>query len=467
MHRIVPLPWLFAAALVAPVPALAAQTTAYVTTTDFASGGLSAVSLDSRAVSQNVASVHSDTRLRWHDGLIYVINRLGQDNIQVIDPAQGFMTVQQFSTGPGSNPADIAFLSPTRAYVTRYESADLLIVNPQTGGTLGTIALGAFADADGIPEMDQMIRVGSRVFVSVQRLDRNNGFVPADSSLVVVIDTETDTIVDANPLQPGTQAIRLTGTQPFTAWAFEPSMSRLLVGCVGFFGAEDGGVEWIDPIGLTSLGWAITEAELGGDVTDVAWAGLAHSYAIVSDASFNTKLVSFSAATGTFTDVVFAPGGFVLADAALNDRGELYIAMNDFLSPGLRVFDAGPDTLIAGLLDTGLPPFQIVFDGNSGAVASVGLTDAGLVLAAPWPNPAADAVRFTLRLDRGQAVSLAIHDLGGRRVRTLQEGFMEAGPREWRWDLRGEDGARVQPGVYWLAARSGGETRGRRIVVLK
>ena len=66
-------------------------------------------------------------RARWHDGLLYVVNRFGQDNVQVLNPAQGFATVQQFSTGAGSNPHDIAFASPVKAYVTRYELADLLI----------------------------------------------------------------------------------------------------------------------------------------------------------------------------------------------------------------------------------------------------------------------------------------------------------------------------------------------------
>jgi hypothetical protein len=436
-----------------------------VTTTDFATGGLSTVQLDTRAVGPNVASVHSDTRIRWQDGRIYVINRLGQDNIQVIDPAQAFMTVQQFSTGPGSNPADIVFISPTRAYVTRYELADLLIVNPQTGAPLGSIALGPFADADGIPEMDQMIRVGPYVFVSVQRLDRANGFIPTDSSLVVVIDSRTDTIVDADPVAGGTQGILLAGKQPFTAWAFEKSTSRLLIGCVGFFGAQDGGFEWVDPVGLTSLGYAITEAELGGDIVDLAWNGPAHSYAIVSDASFNTQLVSWNAGTGSKIATVFAPGGFVLADAALNDRGELHVAMNDFLSPGIRIFDAGPDTLLAGPLDTGLPPFQICFDENA-VVVSAAPALAGLSLAAPWPNPVRDAVTFSLRIDRPEHVRLAVFDAGGRHIHTVHRGETGAGNHLWQWDLRGTSG-RIEPGIYWLEARIGLRREARKIVVLR
>ncbi|MEK7330969.1 MAG: hypothetical protein AAB113_09215, partial [Candidatus Eisenbacteria bacterium] len=59
---------------------------AFVLTSDFSTGGLSVIDLDTRQVAVNVAKVHSDATLRVHGGLIYVVNRFGQDNIQVIDP---------------------------------------------------------------------------------------------------------------------------------------------------------------------------------------------------------------------------------------------------------------------------------------------------------------------------------------------------------------------------------------------
>src|SRR5512132_2468918 len=110
-----------------PTVSIAAQTTAYLLTTDFSTGSMSVVNLQSRAVTKDVESVHSDARLRWYDGRIYVVNRLGQDNIQVIDPAAGYTTVLQFSTGNGSNPSDIAFVSPAKAYVACFGNPNLLV----------------------------------------------------------------------------------------------------------------------------------------------------------------------------------------------------------------------------------------------------------------------------------------------------------------------------------------------------
>ena len=54
-------------------------------------------------------------------GRIYVVNRLNADNIQIIDPQQGYTTPAnaQVSVGNGSNPQDIAFVNATKAYVSR------------------------------------------------------------------------------------------------------------------------------------------------------------------------------------------------------------------------------------------------------------------------------------------------------------------------------------------------------------
>ena len=90
MHRSVrrcSSPLLAARRLAAPVHARR-RPRAFVVTTDFSTGGLSAIE------PRHAARVRAGRRrrstptraLRWYDGLLYVVNRFGQDNIQVIDP---------------------------------------------------------------------------------------------------------------------------------------------------------------------------------------------------------------------------------------------------------------------------------------------------------------------------------------------------------------------------------------------
>jgi hypothetical protein len=331
---------------------------AFVLTTDFSTGGLSVIDLDTRRVAVNVAAVHSDATLRVHDGLIYVVNRFGQDNIQIIDPARKYATLRQYSTGNGSNPQDIVFASALKAYISRYGCAEVLVVDPRSGLQRNTISLAAFADGDGLPEMARMALVGSHLFVACQRL---TNFAAVNTSVVVVIDVRTDAIVDVDPGTPGVQAITLTGRNPVTDLVYDDASHSLLVGCAGIYGALDGGIERIDVVTLQDLGVVISEATLGGDIGDIAWNGPNHSYAIVSDASFDASVVAWSATTGAKLGTVYAPGGFSLPDCAVNDRGELYVCDNRFTAPGVRVFRAGADTLLAGPLDTGLPPSQIAF----------------------------------------------------------------------------------------------------------
>lgn len=436
----------------APSSVLGAQTRAFVFATDYTTGILSVVDLDTRAVTRNVsAGVCSDVRLRWFGGFLYVINR-SCNNILVLDPSNGFGLVRQFSTGPGSNPSDIVLVSATKAYVPCYDLGTMLIVNPASGASLGQISFAPYADADGIPEMDHAIRLGDRVFVTLQRLDRNNNYQPTGLSLAAVIDATTDAIVDVDPGTSGIQCIRLTGQNPFTSIAYDAATQRLLVACVGSFGALDGGVEWIDPVTLRSDGYAITESALGGNLSDFTWNGAAHSYAVISDPAFNTGLVSWSSTSGTRLATIYGTNGFQLADADLDDRGELYLCRNLPLTyPRLYVFSAPGGDALVDSLGTGLPPNQITFDEVSN-VTGVSMPAPVSRILPPIPNPARHEARFGFVLARPGRLAFEIFDLTGRSVRKIVDEVRGSGSGEVRWDLRDASGRRVCPGIYLVRA---------------
>lgn len=452
-------------AVAAAPHARAAQTKAFVFGTDYVTGSLSAVKLAPRAAQCDVASPGSDASLRYFDGRLYVVNRFGGDNVQVVNPATHATTLQ-FSVGNGSNPHDIAFSSPTKAYVTRYESPSLWIVNPQTGAYLGAIGLGAYADADGIPEMDRMIAVGPLLFVSLQRIDRPGGYLPKDTAFVAVVDMRADTLVDCDPAEPGRQAIRLQLANPATAFQFDQATSRLLVGCAGRYGELDGGIEWIDPVNLASGGVAITEAELGGDVGDVVWAGPQKSYAIVADLAGNTSLVKWSAASGTRTGTLWAPGGWSLADAELNDAGELWVCRNSFSGSALRVYAVATDLPSGPDLHCTLPPTAITFDAPTAQVADVPPGGARFAFAPPAPNPARARATFAVTLPEAGELRLEVFDTAGRRVRALAAGPREPGTHAFAWDLRDDAGRRVAPGLYLARCAAAGEAVTRRVVAI-
>ncbi len=335
---------------------------AILTTTDYSSGSLAAVDLETLQAEVNLLNIHSDASVQTYRGKIYVVNRLGQDNILVLDPDDMATPVRQFSVGNGSNPQHIAFASETKAYVTRLESERVLVVNPATGDSLGSIDLSFVADADGLPEAAFMTIFDGRLYVACQRLDRNDpSWAPTDRSEVVVVDVNTDTVIDLDSTRDGTQGIVLQAKNPFGG---QVRMGKLYLSCVGRFGALDGGIEVLDLQNNRSEGVLLSEGDLGGDVGAFAMVSQDRGYAVVVDASFVNSVRGIDLAEGT----VSAPlpgtsGGFTPAIGAL--KGRLYVSdQGSFGSPetvGLRVYDTSADTLVAGPISTGLPPNFIAF----------------------------------------------------------------------------------------------------------
>jgi DNA-binding beta-propeller fold protein YncE len=321
---------------------------AFVVTTDYTTGSTSVIDLSTRAADNDVAPVHSDAVARFHDGKIYVINRLGQDNVQILDPGQNYATLRQVSVGPGSNPQDIAF-ADGKAFVSRMGSNKILVVEPDDIKKIGEIDLSFLADADGFCEPGLMYSDGARVFVTVLRLDRNDQYAPTDKSFVVVIDAATETLVG--------NGIALHGVNPWPGFASDGA--RLFVANSGRFGAGNGDIELVD---TESLATAITvqAGVLGGDVNQIA----AHNgvlYTVVSDANFNTALVAFDTQSGE-KKTLMATEGFNLAGIAVNDRDELYVSDRTVTRPGVRIVNLRTGSEVTSApIDTGLPPFMILF----------------------------------------------------------------------------------------------------------
>jgi DNA-binding beta-propeller fold protein YncE len=332
-------------------------------TSDFQTGSFAVFPvLQPESVAANVERIHSDAVARVHDGLVYVVNRLGGDNVQAIDPAAGYATRWQCSVENGTNPHDIAFAAPDKAYVTRYERASLLIVDPTTGPDCagfvrGTVDLAQFADGDGLPEMDQAVVVDGTLFVTLQLLDRRNFFRPTERSLVAMVDVATDTVIGS---------IELTGTNPFAESAGlvpDPVTGTLLVTEVGEFGrADDGGVERIDPAARTVSGFFVSEQDLGGNVTDVVLIDEHHAYAIVLDDVARSRVVRFDPTTRQVTATLASGDEFLVDIERGPDGGTLYLTDRTLRRPGIRRFAIADDTeLQPSPIDTGLPPFDIVF----------------------------------------------------------------------------------------------------------
>jgi len=382
---------IFLLAILALCPAANAQGPGWLLTTDYSTFGRArSFSLDDPwTVSGDLAAIPGDPSGRFHDGLVYIVGRGGANLIQIYDPANGFSLVREFSIGAGRNPQDIAFDAVGEAYVSCYDQAVLLRVDVTTGTVLETYDTSGFADADGLPETAWMIAREGLLYIACQKLDRNNWYEPAGPGTLLVFDMGNKTWVDMDGVSPGVQPIVLIGADPYTRIEVVGDGSggwNLRVGCVGLYGINDGGIEDVDPVSGVSLGYVVTEQDLGGDIAAFASTG-DDIHVLVSDASFITSLRKFDSSDNSVT-ILKTGNGYVYADISWDGKFQLYLADRTVGASGLRVFDTGSGAeLTTGVLATGLPPFMFILPGmgdvspvNSPVVQSLQLSHA-------YPNP--------------------------------------------------------------------------------
>ena len=450
-----------------------AQSDLFVITTDFATGSTAFLAANAAEAEVNLLGIHADAVGHYHDGRVYIVNRLGQDNILVLDAMDWRTPLTQFSVGNGTNPHDIEIVAPDKAYISRYDAASLLVVNPQDGAELGQIDLSAFADADGLPEVSQIVRVGGRLYLSCQRLDRNSGWGPADISYLIVVDLTTDTLVDVDPDAEGVQGIALSAGNPNSMAVVG---EQIAVGGVVNFGDRAGGVEIVDVATNRSLGLAVREEDLGGDIASVVLVDQNRGYAVVTDANFANSVRPFDLSSGT----VGAPlenisGGFIPSLAVDGDR--LIVAdrgsFDDPASAGLKFYDAATGAFLRGPIDTGLPPANIVVLGDAAIPTAVEETaDTRLpqefALEAAYPNPFNAAVQIPFAVWQANApVELTVHDVLGRTIRTLTFGTVAAGWHVLHWDGRNAAGETVSNGAYLVQLRVGGRRAVGKVMLIK
>lgn len=448
MHRIV---WIALLCLSA-APA-AAWDELVVLTTDYTTyGGVTTVDRDAPWSAQvDVETVLADAVARWHDDLVYVVNRSGA-NIQVLDPADGYATVRQFSVGAGRNPQDIAFAGG-RVFVSCYDEAVFLEVDPVAGAVLGTWSTAPFADADGLPETGWMHVHGRRVFVASQRLDRNAYWGPADFSQLLVFDLDTDDWLDVDPVAPGVNGVVLTGANPAPQPQPVPG-GGLAVATVGAFAVWDGGLEFVDLDALSTGPLLVTENELSGELIDFVMIDPTRYWATVSTPSFGTKLVKGTLGSGV--DVRDTSAGYDFVDVAYDAVDRIYLCDRTVGAAGLRVFDEGSGTeLTTTPVATGRPPILALVP-RSTVTSAPSLPVALAVLSAPWPNPANPRVSVRVEAPAGAALRLEVVDLRGRVLRTEAVSVGAAGTAVFTFDGLDAAARPLPSGHYRLVVRGAG-----------
>lgn len=338
---------------------LTSEEVVVVVTTDYISGGVTALQNDGNTVSLDLLSIWPDNWVAAHGEFVYILERFGADNIIKL-PANNIgpsAVVYQYSVGNGSNPQEMVFVSDRKAYVSRLNKPALWIVDPgaasEAAFKLGEVDLSAYADGDGLPEASPMAVVDGKLYVGCQRLDQNGGWTPLDARLVV-IDTATDQIIKAIVLERG------------NPHAMAAHAGKLYVTCEGdALDPTDGGIEVVDIATDSYEGVLVSESDLGGNVGGLAIRSDAKAYVVAGgyDESWVARYAVYP--FDPLSGQVGSPlaGATAAAEVALGGNGVLYVADRSADQPGIYTYDAS-DNLISGPISTGLPPNALVVAGG-------------------------------------------------------------------------------------------------------
>lgn len=176
-----------------------------------------------------------------------------------------------------SNPHAIARVDDTKAYVAALALNELLIIDPTMEGTAavtGSVDLSGFVDADdtdGLVDATDVIVVGDRAYVGLGNYWFDDGFaIHFEGSVLAVVDTTTDELVDVDDATEGVQGIALTGNNPWRGlWANEAG-DTLWVGTAGDSFALDGHIEEIDLEASESVGVVLDETTMDAELEGFA-----------------------------------------------------------------------------------------------------------------------------------------------------------------------------------------------------
>jgi hypothetical protein len=328
---------------------------------DYTSGNFSIMSLANGESYKSILPIHSDNSVRTFGKDIYILERLGKDNIIKVDGVTRKAQYQE-NLGAGINIQDIAFANDSKAFITSWQKKEIIVFDTKQGKPTGQIDLSDFCaysktdSAQKYPFMGPAIIAGSKLYVACQRLKSSvvNGtttYVPADTSMIVIIDTGTNSV---------TGKIPLSKKNPVSLDCF---LNKLYVSSAGgWLDPNDGGIECIDIDNSKNLGVLFTEKDLGGNNSNIVIVSQSKGYVAVGKnsadwTSYWTEIMPLDLSNNKILEKISGiTDGF---GGLARDDKFLYIGDRGLNSSGVTVVDINSDKVVDGPVSTGLPPNAI------------------------------------------------------------------------------------------------------------
>jgi hypothetical protein len=310
-------------------------------------------------VTPDAARASHDSIVRIFDGLLYVLGR--DDHTVSVRSLPELKLLQSFSIAHIAAPRDLVMVTPTMALISDHDSAHLWWLDTSNGILSVGQDLSPYADGDHFPDVAMMELVGGRVYVQMQRYDRNT-FTEYGAKLAVLAP-------GFSPVPPVIleNVIDLQGLRPDYRMQANAFGNKLWISTPGinddWGGFAPTGIEEVDLNTGQSLGFVITEFQFGADlgpfvmIDDNKGFAIAHTSIVAS-----THLRVFDRTVGQIAELHVSINGRLDTIAFDTARRQIIypVPQDGMNSGGVLFFDADNNVQLSNLRPTGGDPFDIV-----------------------------------------------------------------------------------------------------------
>ena len=337
---------------------------------DFGSGVHALLEVEKpRSVQDNLLPTISDIKMAAQGSYFYRIARYNGDSVTKFDaaapatPIWQYSTMDESDTVATSNPQSLIFASDAKAYLPRMGSTRMWIVDPATttaqGFKLGEVDLGDYADSDGLPEMTKGVVVDGKLFLILQRIDRDNGWASTNTPYLVVIDTDTNEEIDTQSLGgENLYGIPLPVKNPWDI-VYNAAAGKIYVQGVGCYAASWSGTPAEYTGGIASIDPASYEVEMivddgddtehpYGNISGLAVVSATRGYFISYAGWGDNGIYGFNPTTGVVDEspVAAFPGGTNIPALGVDGQGMLWVCSSTFAGGGaLTIINPADDSV--------------------------------------------------------------------------------------------------------------------------
>jgi hypothetical protein len=308
----------------------------------------------------------------------YFIDTISKYNVNDASTEIWFFSTQDDLDSTTRNPYTLVSLNTEKAYLIRYGSDKIWIVNPQATDfdsfKIGELDLASYVPENntvGTPSASAAVISGGKLFVVMQRLDDN--FSSTNAVYLAVFDTTSDIEIETNAdTTDSVMGIPLLGLNPLehSVRSFADKVYITSRNSFSAVSVDQSLIEEVDADDF-SLRTVLSAADITDNSTkyiqSMAIVSAEQGYFFANQTFFSpfreeSTLYQFNPSTGeisneTVLDIGTNSISFIDVDAA----GFLWVSVKEDAAPGVEVIDTKINTPLINRLETQLNPDVIRF----------------------------------------------------------------------------------------------------------